>query len=425
MVEISKIKRSLPIILRTFLSPFILTYPKNKKIWIFGSLYGKGFMDNSKYFYLFMLKNHPEIKSIWISPDPIVKKEVEEVGGECHSPWSFKGIYSSLRAKYSFTSYGINDLNPVFSIGSKRIELGHGLGPKSLKINKFSLRNFIRIISFSNPKYLIVTSNFVSKNLNKFFKISEKNLIPVGYPRNDSLFQSEIKINRDITKKIGNKKIIFYLPTWRNKKIDLFKKYKFDLNEIRSYLEKNNLILIIKGHHANKSSLKNKNKSKNILILDSEDLRDIYPLVKKSSILITDYSSIYLDFILLDRPIIFSPFDIKDLEKDYFSFNYEQVTPGEKIYGWSHFVETLKKIKKKDEFKEERQRVANLFHKFQDGKSCERMYNFILKQERDSIFIKLFRKNKEYVDGKATNKFADGKASERCVKKILKLVGKN
>ena len=75
MAEISKFKRIAYILLRILFLPLTFSIPKKRKIWVFGSLHGRAFMDNSKYFYLFMLKNHPEIKSIWISPDVGVKNE--------------------------------------------------------------------------------------------------------------------------------------------------------------------------------------------------------------------------------------------------------------------------------------------------------------------------------------------------------------
>jgi CDP-glycerol glycerophosphotransferase len=60
---------------------------------------------------------------------------------------------------------------------------------------------------------------------------------------------------------------------------------------------------------------------------------DPAPLLKKADLLVTDYSSIYFDFLLLDRPIIFFPYDLERyFSRDrQFLFSYDELTPGAKV----------------------------------------------------------------------------------------------
>lgn len=356
----------------------VCLFPKNKDIWIFGSLYGNAFNDNSRYFYLYILKEHPEIKAIWLYKKSEIKMEIDAYGGISYHIWSIKGIYYSLIAKFAFTSYGIYDINPVFSSRLKRIELWHGINLKNINPKRNPIMNLIHSFFLNKPDNFISTSKNANEKLNDLFKINPKKILITGYPRNDCLFDSSYKLTEKLLKIISNKKVILYLPTWRTKNADLFYKYGFNPDEIQNYLVKENMVLIVKAHHMTNQFDFNI-KYPNIVFLKSTDISDIYPLLRETDILITDYSSVYFDYLLLNKPIIFTPFDIFELNKDYFAYDYNKTTPGEKISNWNKLVPTLKRISKKDVFKEKRLKCLNYFHKFNKPGFCKRLYDSVLK----------------------------------------------
>ena len=84
-----------------------------------------------------------------------------------------------------------------------------------------------------------------------------------------------------------------------------------------------------------------KDKCSNIKVLDNES--DMYPLFSKVDLLITDYSSIFFDFLLTDKPVLFYPYDKDDyLTKDRSMYDeYDTVTPGHKAYDFKVFYEKL------------------------------------------------------------------------------------
>src|SRR5699024_1569439 len=102
-------------------------------------------------------------------------------------------------------------------------------------------------------------------------------------------------------------------------------------------------------------------KQSNILLFNSDkfyEIMDYLPLFDK---LITDYSSIYLDYIGLDRPIAFIPYDINYYEKDVsFSLNYESITPGPKIKSFDDLIQFISNSN--DDFKEERKSIIKLIN---------------------------------------------------------------
>jgi CDP-glycerol glycerophosphotransferase (TagB/SpsB family) len=117
--------------------------------------------------------------------------------------------------------------------------------------------------------------------------------------------------------------------------------------------------------------------------MNDEDIdQDIYTIINNFDLLITDYSSIYIDFLLTKRPIIFAPFDLEEYTRNdrELYFNYNDVTPGPKCQNWDEVLVELKKfISGEDDYKEERQIVNDRFKTFQDGNASERIVEYIQK----------------------------------------------
>jgi CDP-glycerol glycerophosphotransferase (TagB/SpsB family) len=96
--------------------------------------------------------------------------------------------------------------------------------------------------------------------------------------------------------------------------------------------------------------------------------------------LITDYSSIYFDYLLLDRPVLFFPYDLERYREDErgFYFEYEEVTPGPKARTFDELVSRICELldgyeRERAAWRPERDRVAHLCHAFRDGQSARRL----------------------------------------------------
>lgn len=113
--------------------------PRSKKVWIFGSTFGKRFADNSRYFYLYINQfKKSEIRAIWISHDNKIVKFLKENGLEAYYYRSLKGIYYCLRGYvYIFDNYS-KDISFWLSGGAVKVNLWHGSGNKKTNYdNKF------------------------------------------------------------------------------------------------------------------------------------------------------------------------------------------------------------------------------------------------------------------------------------------------
>lgn len=327
--------------------------PRNKNIWLFGSTFGRRFADNPRYLYLYINQQEKErgIRAIWISRNKEIVETLQNKGYEAYYYHSFKGFWCCLRGKvYIFDNYS-KDISFWLSGGAKKVNLWHGIPLKKIQADNIfdtvrhpknmweKFKTFPRRLSDEKPShYVLTTSDYMVPIFSSAFRT--KNVLTSGYPRNDGLISDVIenvltdreeqdKNKIDVQINTGNKKMIYYMPTFR----DSEKKFLeiMNLDAFREFLRQNNMIFCTKLHP--KSKLKrqfNEIMGDNIFVIDADS--DPYVFLEMADVLVTDYSSIYFDFLLADKPIVFFDYDLKEyLENSReMYFDYEEYTPGEK-----------------------------------------------------------------------------------------------
>lgn len=241
-----------------------------------------------------------------------------------------------------------------------------------------------------------------SERLRSAFRVSSKRIRVTGHPRTDVFYpQWKHPLSEESYLDIVRNRVLFdhvvtYLPTYRAYRKggnDLLEQYGFDFATMEEVLEELNAILIMK-HHFGLTRIKSSDVcGERIYFPSDEEIPDIYPLLKSTDVLITDYSSVYFDFLLLDRPVIFAPFDRESyIQRDSgFYYEYDEVTPGPKARTWREVIPLLKEaVVNPSKYQEERQRVVQRFNTYLDGKSSQRCYEAIseilgLDGETDSV----------------------------------------
>lgn len=379
--------------------------PKDKNLWVFGAWFGERYADNSKYLFEYVNKNHPEIKVVWLTRNKNTYNFVRKKGYNVAKTFSLKGWYYALRAKVAVVSNGISDVNIFTTANTKVVQLWHGIPLKKIMFDDkitfkhptiwkkflFFIFPFLKKhIDYSNT-LLIATSEEVQKIISSAFRVPIGQVKITGYPRNDSFFykpKKDLKFTKKLLSfKYQGKKIAIYMPTHRKEgELDINKLFLSDLEVIDKKLKALNYILLIKLHfcHTKESLLLKeiKHYSNIIIINDNMIEQDIYNILRLTDLLITDYSSIYFDYLLLDKPMIFAPFDIETYIKSdrEFYYNYDEVTPGPKAKNWNEVIKYMEEtITYPDKYKEQRKKIIDRFHKYKDGNNCQRVFNEISK----------------------------------------------
>ncbi len=229
--------------------------------------------------------------------------------------------------------------------------------------------------------------------------VAESKFKVTGYPRNDCIFDRE-----DYTKRIypnhSYNKVVLWMPTFR--KIDnsdrVDSTFNFpleipclytaeDCKKLDDVLREKNILLVLKPHPGQRLDSINNLELTNFVLLYNEDLEknniQLYQFVGSTDALITDYSSIYYDYLLTGNPIGLTVDDFDTYSKDTgFVFdNVFEYIIGEHILNVDDFITFIKNIAEgKDILKKERKQITNKFHKYIDGNSTERVYNAIINE---------------------------------------------
>ncbi len=383
--------------------------PKRKNRFIVVGEYGGNFVGNSKYFYLY-LNNIKGVKVYWLTnrEDYFAYLKKEKINALFYGNIiTFFIILSSEYLIFDNRDW-IYEYKILKYLNSKKIQLWHGVGFKYIELSLLP-EKFLdklnpkekKILKERYPEYdlLITTSEFYAKEVfSTALSVPLKKITPAGYPRNDVFYRKiegenintdeKVMIKAEKHKKDIGKTIVF-APTFRDLKMNIDLNSIFDYEKLNKFLVKNKLLFIIKGHSLPNYRYLTDNieRYSNILIYDSK--KDAYPLLRITDLLITDYSSIYTDFLHTKKPVLFYPFDYNeytDLHRQI-QFDYDNMTPGPKaknfqdlIFWIEHFLVKGKDSFKAKGFEKERERILNLAFKYKDGKSSERIYKKIVHQ---------------------------------------------
>jgi len=342
-------------------------------IWLFSSTDNSHYNYNSRYLFEYVKENLPEITPLFVINDPELRNSLSSKYGKQYfiETESIQGIRQALSAGVWFTSAGL----PAYGTGlhKKRliINLWHGVPLKKIALLDPNLKKAARIyfkkIFSENYTCILTTSHELIPLMARSFAVSEDKIKVWGQPRNDGLFQKN-----DCHEILGQlfpdlpeyTKTVLYAPTFRDYgQVQLFPFKDFDQKQLEAFLEEKNMLLFIRTHVAEQGSAA-PYLGKRIRFLGNEQAEDVTGILNIFDCLITDYSSIYIDYLLTDKPMIFLPYDRQQyLDGRGMNFDYDDVTPGPKPETFNDFLDALSP--KEDFWKSERTRVNRLFNEIQ------------------------------------------------------------
>ncbi|MEN2767360.1 CDP-glycerol glycerophosphotransferase family protein [Ornithinibacillus xuwenensis] len=374
------LKRSIVVSIR-FLSKIV---PKKSDLVVFGGESGQGFRGNTKYIFIEMNKNEA-ITCIWITKNHQVIQQMSQLGYEVYRHHSLKGMYYQLRAKLIVHSHSINDdFEKALLGGAIAYNTWHGVGLKKVwgankstfsykilhetnKVKRF-FGKFVVRANLAGKNYVVSTSPRVSSYYPETFLVSKENVLELGQVRNDVFFK-ETEEDLEIPEWIRSEKVIMYMPTHRKfGKLETDINLVFDFDKLNKLCKEKGYKFLVKRHMYSTGQVPEI--YENIIDI-SNSTYDPQLLLKYTDILITDYSSCYTDYLLLNRPVLFYSYDL-DLylkKSNEMYFNYFDVTPGPKVNDFTALMQELNQSMEAPElFEEDRKRVLNIFYSEENQK---------------------------------------------------------
>ena len=181
-------------------------------------------------------------------------------------------------------------------------------------------------------------------------------------------------------------KIVLYAPTHRKEGhggASLFD--SMDFHQFNEILSQNNVAMFIKMHYhheLNNNYLVNKSFS-NIIYLEESEVQDINNILPLVDILITDYSGVLLDYLILDKPIIPTSFDLEDYiktDRELYE-DYSETVLGTNCNNWDQVQNRLQDIFSGNDLSISfRKEMSTRYFKYSDTDNCKRIINAVTNQ---------------------------------------------
>jgi len=231
--------------------------------------------------------------------------------------------------------------------------------------------------------YLLSTSPVFDEELSSSMGLPTTVCVHTGLPRNDELFHGKNELESLYP---GFSKRIIWMPTFRQgagyqdgliPELGIPCVSKDDVGKLNDYLKLNNYLLIVKLHPWAAAQYGRLAYS-NIVELRDADLPNdlsLYRLIGQTDALITDYSSVYIDYLLCDKPICFAFNDLSEYAQTR-GLVFEPVfdyMPGEKVSDLSGLISWIDSLRQDDGYRDERARLRGLFHSNNDSSSSQRV----------------------------------------------------
>ena len=379
--------------------------PKRKNQFVFSSF--PDVSDNSygMFQYIYQLYKNDEVKFTWLISDI---SQVENYRARITNEMklsdenfnniqfveknSIQGLLYYIRAKYVFFTHG---LYPQIKLPHAHvlINLWHGMPLKRIGY----LDNNNKSVPLST--YVISTSEFFQNFMSQAFSQNIKSTLISGQPRNDLMFINQNTLMKLGIEKKSYNKVFLWTPTYRKSIIGDLRNdgqvtnelpvIDHNINELNEILKEIHSFMIIKLHPMDILTLNKFDNFSNLVFLINSDLDrkecSLYALLGEVDVLLTDFSSIYIDYLLLDRPIgfVMDDFDKYENSRGFVMENPKDYMPGQFITQKKELFKFLKNcVNRIDDFHPERKNINKIFN-IQKDNYAEYLWTMTLDKDKN------------------------------------------
>ena len=345
------------------------------------------FTDNIRAFYDYLIENriNERYRLIWV----------------VHTPRKFKNKIHDKNVRFiSRFHRGIHIKAMYYNAVSKWFVVSHFSWPFIWKPEQIVINTTHSVHALKKMEpvkrkccdYVLSCSNYTADVLKEVFHVDQAHCLTIGMPRLDLLYKHYDCVHK-LFDDVRDEKIILCMATFRqteswtdSKKVNPYVlniiASSEELAELNTFLRQQNYIMIIKIHHLQDMRFISSIMFDHIRYITDEDLSrsdaQVNQLLENADILLTDYSSVFYEFLLLNKPIGFLVKDMEDYSRGFLADDPLSEMPGEKIDSLQQLKEFIVKCNKGiDSYEDERNRIKKKVYKYFDSNNCERLWNFV------------------------------------------------
>ncbi len=341
------------------------------------------YWDNGRVFYEYLIANEYNYKYhiVWFVHEP--QKYKKEANVEFVSRFNFGINFRAM--KILAQGHCFLFTHPWWFVNRRPGQVAINLTHSTMQLKAGGM-------DVSNSFDYILCASEAAKNVKRVtYHAKEEQMVILGMPRND-LLCNKIDLSK-LIKGYKYGKVVLSMVTFKqsisntkdSKKPDYYSLNvvvnEEQMKSLNTFLFQNQMYLLIKIHHLQDMSfLKNANLT-NVIYLKDEDLSaqniQLYELLGTSDALMTDYSSVFYDYLFVNRPIGFLIDDLKTYERGFCVEDPLAAMPGEKIFSFDQLLEFLRKVNLgKDDYSEIRNKMLYEVHYYKTG-HCKRLIDWL------------------------------------------------
>ncbi|MFV0394054.1 MAG: CDP-glycerol glycerophosphotransferase family protein [Coprobacillaceae bacterium] len=334
--------------------------PSQQQTILFISFHGKGYSDNPKAIHEYMMQQeaYKNYRFIWAIKHH-KSKNISISNAKIIEYFSISYFYYLARSKYwivncKLPNYVLKKPNQIYLQtwhGTPLKKLAHDIEvPETTTFYRSGMSMHEMHTTYDNDvskyNYMISPSSFTTKVFQSAFQIEAKRLLEIGYPRNDILSVYTDTMVQEMKQKYrlpSDKKVILYAPTWRDNSFNM-KGYTFSLEvdfKLWQEILGDEYIVLFKPHYLIVNDFNIEQFKDFVYYIEPEkDISDLYII---SDILITDYSSVFFDYAILEKPIYFYMYDLDEYKNELRGFYLDiyQELPGPIFENEKEMLQTI------------------------------------------------------------------------------------
>ncbi|MDR1790950.1 MAG: CDP-glycerol glycerophosphotransferase family protein [Propionibacteriaceae bacterium] len=346
--------------------------PKLANVWVVAGFNHRGYEDNAKYFYEYVLEHHREINVYWYTGDARLHQQLQAEG----KPVILAGTDECLRvlgmaALAVIDHFRMSDLDVLSGLnaGTKIVQLWHGVGLKAIG----DLKNTeVPGVQFSpdllaqpgdsaaelaqkQKRYhqlaytrelmeeyfaMLIPGPEREKSIAAPFGVDESRWIKAGNPRNINLYTQ--------VPDLAHPKIL-YAPTYRwsvEAERGLVDRLLDALEPIQQMMDDVEGTFVVRLHPHTWRNYRTRlgHALAAYPRVELDPGKDIYADLGTYAVLISDYSSIAYDFVMIDRPVVFFGYDLIDFEahEDQLNYDWAEYSPGAQVTNWNEACDAVR-----------------------------------------------------------------------------------
>lgn len=390
------------------LGPLTFVIPRRKDLVLVFGRDGGRFSDNAKHLYARATQRSDLGKRfVFAARSPSLSGDIRSLGGEATVTSSLGFWLYWLRAGtivFDSTDW-LHGFRLAGSRGARLVQLWHGIPLKVVQLARVRDGSRLRagIVHVMYSWYAAVTGRYLASDwllstsvfvTNSAFSNSfrYRRICHAGYPRNDALLNDPDPLTllgidnrarsviRAFRQSSPDGSVVLYAPTFRESLADPFFNGAVDFHGFAELAASRNQLLLVKLHPWMQGHLKSE-VPRGVVLVEPES--DVYPLLREVDVLVTDYSSIFFDFLLLDRPVVFLAYDLDRYLREERSmyFDYSAMTPGPKARSMIELESAMDEaMSKPDPWAEERTRVRRLVFDESKGRAADRLLDEVFQK---------------------------------------------